>query len=53
MNEFDIIFKGQHGSFTLNKAKKWPTKEELENALPDLQEAGIGEVQEITIKLRK
>lgn len=50
MNEFDIVFKGQHGTFTVNQAKKWPTKEDLEEELTNLEEIGIGKVTEIIIK---
>ena len=53
MNEFDIIFKGKHGTFTLNQAKKWPTKEVLEEELNNLKEIGVGKVTEIIIKLLK
>lgn len=34
----------------MNQAKKWPTKEDLEEELTNLEEIGIGKVTEIIIK---
>ena len=50
MNEFDIIFKGQYGTFTVNQAKKWPTKEYIEEGMENLEAVGVGKVTEIIIK---
>ena len=50
MNEFDIIFKGQYGSFKVNQAKKWPTKKDIEEEMENLEAIGVGKVTEIIIK---
>ncbi len=52
IGKFDIIFKCQHGKYTLEECSEFPTKEKIEETLTALDEVGCGKCLTIQINLR-
>jgi len=50
MKQFDLVFVGEHGKYTLEECHTFPTKEELEGVMEACEEVGTGEITEIVIK---
>lgn len=50
MKQFDLVFVGEHGKYTLEECHKLPTKEEIEMAMEACEAMGTGEITEIVIK---
>ncbi len=50
MNEFNLVFKCEFGEYKLERCKKLPNKEELEEAMENLMGVGLGKTKQIIIE---